>query len=125
MELEINPSHSGERHMHYHCATNTCIVAFSSCAWHQWRTLGGVRGVIDPPIISAEAFILKNGSTMTTMNNQHNRTKWHCLKTNKKQYSKFLIFCRSMPPHPSKRLLPLALTSPIFPEVSTTAWHNC
>ena len=37
---------------------------------------------------------------MTTMNNQHNRTKWHCLKTNKKQYSKFLIFWGSVPPEP-------------------------
>ena len=38
-----------------------------------------------------EVFILRKRSTMTTTNNQHNRTKWHCLKTNKKQYSKFLI----------------------------------
>ena len=27
---ELNPSHSGERHMHYHCATSTPLVSFGS-----------------------------------------------------------------------------------------------
>ena len=61
-----------------------------------------------------EVFILRKRSTMTTTNNQHNRTKWHCLKTNKKQYSKFLILWGSMPPHPQRRLVPSALAPQYF-----------
>ena len=57
---------------------------------------------------------------MTTTKNEHNRTKWHCLNTNKKQYSKFLILWGSMPPDPPRRLVPSALAAPIFPEVSAT-----
>ena len=71
-----------------------------------------------------EVFILRKRSTMTTTNNQHNRTKWRCLKTNKKQHSKFLIFRGSMPPDPPRRLVPSALAPPIFPEVSATAFDG-
>ena len=112
------------------------IITLVNKALTQWRTLGGARGGDRPPNNFSwsfhfekwkhkEVFILRKGSTMTTTNNQHNSTKWHCLKTNKKQYYKFLIFWRSMPPNPHRRLVPSAFVPPIFHEVSATALTSC
>ena len=119
---------SFKRYLSYSC---TLLQHVLSCSHLVVDARGGEGGNHPPNNFSwsfhfekwkhMEVFILRKRSTMTTTNNQHKRTKWHCLKTNKKQYSKFLIFWGSMPPDPPRSLVPLALTPPIFPEVSATA----